>query len=147
MAFVKLASQQDSPVHLGNVRAEDRRHTIGDLAKEFGVSLRALRFYEDRALLQPERKGFARLYTQTDRVRLQMILKGKKLGFTLSEIRDMLATNARMDQTGGSFDLNIEQIVSQIGHLERQRFDLDQAIAELRATHSRLAIPAGHHAA
>ena len=147
MAFVKLASQQNNSGQQVSSRVEDRRYTIGDLAKEFDVSLRALRFYEDRDLLRPERKGLARLYSQTDRVRLQMILKGKKLGFTLSEIREMLATNARMDQAGGSFELNNEQILSQIGHLERQRFDLDAAIGELRATHSRLTTTGDHRAA
>src|SRR5262245_44552528 len=61
--------------------------TIGELAKEFGVTLRTLRFYENKRLLSPRREGLARLYSKADRDRLALILKGKKLGFTLSEIR------------------------------------------------------------
>ena len=69
----------------------DRSFTIGDLAREFGVTLRTLRFYEDRGLLSPRRDGTARIYDLRDRDRLSVILKGKQLGFTLTEIRAMLA--------------------------------------------------------
>ncbi len=112
--------------------------TISDMATEFGVSLRTLRFYEDRHLLQPVRRGTARLYSTTDRARLRMILKAKELGFTLSEISDLMAGS---HQTGAPLDLNLrpEQILSQISLLERQRLGLEHAIGELRATHARLA--------
>ena len=60
-------------------------YTIGDLAREFGVTLRTLRFYEDRGLLSPRRDGTARIYDPRDRERLSVILKGKQLGFTLTE--------------------------------------------------------------
>jgi len=66
-------------------------YTIGDLAREFGVTLRTLRFYEDRGLLSPRRDGTARIYDPRDRERLSVILKGKQLGFTLTEIRAMVA--------------------------------------------------------
>ena len=66
-------------------------YTIGDLAREFGVTLRTLRFYEDRGLLSPRRDGTARIYDARDRERLSVILKGKQLGFTLTEIRAMVA--------------------------------------------------------
>ena len=147
MAFVKLSSQQRMPAQRAATGLEETYHSISDLAREFDVSLRALRFYEDRDLLHPQRRGLARLYTQLDRVRLQMILKGKKLGFTLSEIRDMLATKADPERNDISLDLNSEQVLSQIDHLERQRGDLDHAIGELKATHSRLAAASGHQAA
>ena len=62
-----------------------RSYTIGDLAREFGVSLRTLRFYEDRGLLKPQRAGASRLYDGAQRARLELILKGKQLGFTLAE--------------------------------------------------------------
>ncbi|MBU3731624.1 MAG: MerR family transcriptional regulator [Beijerinckiaceae bacterium] len=64
--------------------------TIGDLAREFGVTLRTLRFYEDRGLITPRRSGMTRLYSEKARSRLALILKGKHLGFTLTEIRAML---------------------------------------------------------
>src|SRR5260370_40234631 len=65
--------------------------TIGELSREFGVTLRALRFYENKGLISPHRAGLNRLYSQGDRTRLALILKGKKLGFTLGEIRQMIA--------------------------------------------------------
>ena len=68
-----------------------KSYTIGDLAREFGVTLRTLRFYEDRGLLSPRREGTARIYDARDRARLSVILKGKQLGFTLTEIRALLA--------------------------------------------------------
>ncbi|MBV1705586.1 MAG: MerR family transcriptional regulator [Hyphomicrobiales bacterium] len=112
--------------------------TISEMAVEFGVSLRTLRFYEDRHLLRPLRRGTARLYSATDRARLRMILKAKELGFTLSEISDLMADTP---EGATSLDLNLrpEQILVQISLLERQRRGLEHAIGELRATHARLA--------
>ncbi len=84
------------------------------------------------------RRGTTRLYSSADRSRLQMILKAKDLGFTLSEIRDLIGDPS---QSEPSPDLHLrpEQILSQISLLERQRSGLDHAIGELRATHARLA--------
>ena len=65
--------------------------TISDLARDFGVTLRTLRFYESRGLIAPARSGMTRIYSGRDRARLALILKGKQLGFTLVEIRAMLA--------------------------------------------------------
>jgi DNA-binding transcriptional MerR regulator len=65
--------------------------TIGDIARDFDVTLRTLRFYEARGLLTPRREGMNRYYSAQDRARLELILKGKRLGFTLSEIRAMVA--------------------------------------------------------
>lgn len=116
--------------------------TIGDMARAFGVSLRALRFYEDKGLLAPLREGAARLYSTQDKGKLQAILKAKSLGFTLSEIRDMVA---RGQLHGAEAEREVAialppgQILAQIDHLERQRRDLDKAIAQLRSTHAQLA--------
>jgi DNA-binding transcriptional MerR regulator len=119
--------------------ALEQLFTIGDLAKAFQVSLRTLRFYEDRGLIAPHREGTARYYTEDDKSRVALILKGKHLGFTLSEIRDMLASGKRgAAQIPTSLTLNPEQIAAQISHLERQRSDIDDAIKELRATHKRM---------
>ena len=65
-------------------------YTITDLAEEFGVTARALRFYEDRGLLSPARDGLNRVYSYRDRGRLQLILRGKRVGFSLAEIREMI---------------------------------------------------------
>ena len=113
--------------------------TISQMSRLFGVSLRTLRFYEDRGLIKPRREGNARYYRATDRVRMEMILKGKKLGFTLTEIQDPLGGKGATETTDLEEQLNPQQIVTQIGHLERQRTEIEGAIERLRATQSRLA--------
>ena len=133
--------------------ALEARSTIRDMARDFGVSIRALRFYEDRGLLRPKREGATRLYDANERRNLKMILKGKQLGFTLAEIHEMLrsksgALHAIERQDGdnipdlddGNLELPLppEQILAQIGYLERQRKELDAAIIALRSAHRRL---------
>ncbi|GLT19864.1 transcriptional regulator [Vibrio zhanjiangensis] len=65
-------------------------YKISELAKEFDITTRSIRFYEDMGLIQPERKGSMRVYQRRDKVRLKLILRGKRLGFSLAEIRDLL---------------------------------------------------------
>ena len=117
--------------------------TIGEMAREFGVTLRTLRFYEDRNLIRPRRMGSARYYGGSDRVRLEMILKGKQLGFTLAEIAELIG--ADNGAAGADFEekLRPAQIVDQLDHLERQRREIDEAIAKLRATRERQSRLAG----
>ena len=117
--------------------------TIGDVARDFGVTLRTLRFYEDKGLLTPFRDGSARLYSAADCAKLTLILKGKKLGFTLGEIRDSIA-NASTSDKRATLTLKPEQIRSQIDHLKRQRESIDDAIAQLRAAHATLLSPSPH---
>lgn len=104
--------------------------TIGELAREAGVTLRALRFYQSKGLLAPQRNGQARVFSGGDRERLTLIMQGKRLGFTLGEIREMLAARDR----GNSCALPISRrkCVEQIKLLERQRRDIDTALTELR---------------
>src|SRR5215216_5716803 len=109
-----------------------RTYSIGDLAREFGVSLRALRFYEDRGLLSPQRAGASRLYDGRQRARLELILKGKQLGFTLAEIRALLERDER-GESAPKLRLSPKQIDDQIAHLERQKNEIENAIAELKA--------------
>jgi DNA-binding transcriptional MerR regulator len=113
--------------------------TISQMSRVFGVSLRTLRFYEDRGLIKPRREGNARYYRGPDRVRMEMILKGKKLGFTLTEIQDLIGGKGTTETPDLEDQLNPQQIDTQIGHLERQRSEIDSAIERLRATQSRLA--------
>lgn len=117
-------------------------YTIGDLAREFGVTLRTLRFYEDRGLLSPRRDGTARIYDARDRERLSVILKGKQLGFTLTEIRAMLAEERSADGQAMKLKLSLDQIEDQIRHLEQQKAEIDEALEELRARRASLAIAA-----
>jgi DNA-binding transcriptional MerR regulator len=113
--------------------------TISQMSRAFGVSLRTLRFYEDRGLIRPRREGNARYYRAADRVRMEMILKGKKLGFTLTEIQDLIGGKGATETPNLEDQLNSQQIDTQIGHLERQRGEIENAIERLRATQSRLA--------
>ncbi len=113
--------------------------TIGDLAREFDVTFRALRFYEKRGLISPRRQGLVRTYSESDRARLRLILKSKKLGFTLAEISQMLAAQEGKPP-GSSLPLSRQKCVEQIRLLERQKHEIETALAELRRLYSELFI-------
>lgn len=126
--------QAYSPEDAAGRRADrPKTYTIGDLAREFGVTLRTLRFYEDRGLLSPRREGTARIYDARDRSRLAVILKGKQLGFTLTEIRAMVAEERGSEIPAANLKLSLAQVDDQIVHLEQQRVEIEQALAELKA--------------
>ena len=131
---------------VGSACAAKNEYTFGDLAALYGVSLRTLRFYEDRGLIAPRRQGTSRFYSAKDRIRLELILKGKRLGFSLSEIHDLIMSRLTAVPQSESADLvvslNNEQVAAQIVHLERQRDELNTAIEELREAHRRLCEPA-----
>jgi DNA-binding transcriptional MerR regulator len=108
--------------------------SITDLAKEFGITLRALRFYESRGLLTPVREGRKRIFSHADRDRLALILKGKKLGFTLTEISEMIeAQSGRATQHG--LKMSSEKCLEQIALFERQMREASAALSELRGMH------------
>jgi len=120
----------------------DHFYTIGAMARDFNVSLRTLRFYEDRGLLHPVRRGSTRYYTAADRTRLEMILRGKQLGFTLTEIFDLIHSQQDKDMAKTpdlESALQPDQIIAQIRHLERQREEIEIAISALRTAHQRAA--------
>lgn len=106
--------------------------SIAELAAEFGVTARAIRFYEDKDLLAPQRQGMNRIYTRRDRARLALILRGKRLGFRLSDIRDMLDLYDLGDGQVEQMQFTIDRSRERIAELERQRQDVDQAIRELK---------------
>ena len=112
--------------------------TIRHMSELYGISLRTLRFYEDRGLVKPRREGKARFYCAADRARMEMILRGQKLGFTLTEINDLLGGKGADEIQDLEQQLQPQQIANQIHNLERQRNEIDSAIQKLRATHSRL---------
>lgn len=120
------------------VADDQREYLISDLSREFGVTLRALRFYEDRGLISPRRIGTMRIYDARDRERLGVILKGKQLGFTLAEIQEMLASD-KAGSGGVDLRLSLDKIDDQIAHLEQQRAEIDVAIEELRTARRNLA--------
>jgi DNA-binding transcriptional MerR regulator len=121
----------------GSDYSSSGEYSIGQLAREFNVTPRALRFYEDRELLSPRRRGSARYFSSGDRAALAKILKAKQLGFTLSEIKSMLA--GKDDDPGCSaISLPVSAIEEQISHLEQQEHDICTALAELQALREKM---------
>ncbi|WP_455372808.1 MerR family transcriptional regulator [Limibacillus halophilus] len=107
-------------------------YTISELADELDVTPRAIRFYEDKGLLSPQRAGMTRVYTHRDRGRLILILRGKRLGFSLREIREWLALyEADPDQVTQMQALS-EKIADRLRELEQQQVDLEETLVELR---------------
>lgn len=105
-------------------------YAIADLAREFGISTRAIRFYESKGLLRPERVGATRIFRRRDRARLILILRGKRLGFSLRDISDYLSLyDADRNQ---QVHLLVGKVDERIALLERQRADLETTISELR---------------
>ena len=105
--------------------------TITDLAEEFDTTLRTIRFYEDRGLLAPERVGQTRVFHTRDRVRLQLILRGKRLGFSLSDIAAILDMYDEQPGEAGQLRFLLDDIGERRAVLQRKRQDLDEAMREL----------------
>ena len=108
--------------------------TISQMAEKFGVTPRALRFYESKHLLKPAREGRGRLYSQVDQHHVALILKGRKLGFTIAEIGQMIAAEEGQGSPQ-ALKLTREKCGDQIAHLEQQLRETTEALAELRRMH------------
>ncbi len=104
---------------------------IADLAREFGISTRAIRFYESKGLLNPDRVGGTRVFRRRDRARLILILRGKRLGFSLRDISDYLSLYDAHSQTA-QVTLLIDMVDQRLNLLEGQMTDLQTTVAELR---------------
>lgn len=113
--------------------------TIGQVAREFEVTHRALRFYEDKGLIQPQRNGQNRLYSRRDLARLKLVLMGKRVGFSLSDIRDMMDLYDLRDGRATQLRVSLDKFESQIKILEVQQRDVDEALTDLRRTRDLIA--------
>ena len=105
--------------------------TIRDLTKEFAVSARTLRFYEEKGLLDPARRGEQRLYSRRDRARLAYVIAGKTVGFSLEEVREMLDLYDLGDGQVTQLKVALTKFGERIERLERQKGDIDRVVAEL----------------
>ena len=109
-----------------------RAFTIRQLTKEFGVTARTLRFYEDEGLIAPERRGQTRIYSPRDRARIILILRGRRVGFALAEIRELLDLY-NVEDGGVRQTMHArKKFEEQLHKLERQKIDIEVSLSELR---------------
>lgn len=118
-------------MHFGDEMREF--YTITELTREFGVSTRTLRFYEDEGLFNPTRRGRTRLYRPSDRELLKQILRGKRLGFSIAEIREIIEMYKAPPGAEGQMRLLIEKIAEKRAQLEQKRKDIEESMSELDA--------------
>jgi DNA-binding transcriptional MerR regulator len=128
----------------GNTKSSSQTEfSITQLANEFDLTHRALRFYEARGLLKPKREGRRRIFNRGDRDRLALIVQGKKLGFTLTEISRMIEAQSGQGSER-ALKLSAEKCLEQIAYFERQMREAGEALAELRRIHLSLCVQTAH---
>lgn len=113
-------------------------YSISDLASEFDVTTRTIRFYEEKGLLSPRREGHARLFDKADRVRLKLILRGKRLGLSLEDSREIIAMYEPRGSNRAQLQRLIEKIQDKRRDLQRQHDDLNLMLADLAGAEERL---------
>jgi len=115
----------------GTPETEARTYSISDLARHFQVTTRTIRFYEDKGLLSPAREGTRRVYSQRDLVRLRLVLRGKRLGFSLDEIAGIMDMYDTDTGEAGQLQYMLSRLSDQRRTLLQQRHDLEQTLTEL----------------
>ena len=119
-------------------RTPERTWTIRQLCQEFGATARALRFYEDKGLLSPSRDGLNRVYGPRDRARLGLIMQGKRLGFSLADLRELLDLYDENDGGAAQMAATLPKVRERITALHAQREDIDRALVTLETGAARL---------
>ena len=127
-----MQHSHSSPVSKSVSAADARTYSISELAREFGVTARALRFYEDKDLLHPARDGMTRVYSNRDRARLTLIVRGKRVGLPLADIREILDLYTIGGDQRIQLRATLEKFRNQIVELESQKSDIETALEELR---------------
>ena len=120
------------------IEKERAEYSIGDLAREFDVTPRAIRFYEDQGLLAPGREGQRRIYTPRDRTRLKLTLRGKRLGLALSEIRELIDMYEPGRDQRPQLERFLAVLESHKASLAQQRADLEAQLSEIAAFERRV---------
>jgi DNA-binding transcriptional MerR regulator len=110
---------------------DERTWTITDLAEEFGVTLRTIRHYEEVGLLSPARRGTVRVFDVRQRIRLQLVLRGKRLGFSLPQIATIVNMYDEQPGEAGQLQYLLDQIDVRRGELEQMRRDIEETMGEL----------------
>lgn len=117
---------------------KDEKYSIGELAREFDLTTRTIRFYEDKNLLTPERNGQTRVYSRADRTRLKLILRGKRLGWKLNEIEEVIQLySAGPDGEKKQLELMLAKIKDNRDSLYERQRDIELALQELDAIEAR----------
>jgi len=114
-------------------RADPATYTISDLAREFALTTRAIRFYEDEGLIAPRRSGRSRIYSERERVRIKLILRGKRLGLSLSEIRELLDLYQTTQSERPQLAKFLEVLAERRARLRQQQEDIAIVLAEIEA--------------
>ncbi|MBO9098488.1 MULTISPECIES: MerR family transcriptional regulator [unclassified Rhizobium] len=109
----------------------DKFYSITELTREFGVSTRTLRFYEDEGLIHPERRGRTRLFRQADRRLIAEILRGRRIGFTIAEIREIIMVYREPPGEVGQLKLLMKRIAEKRDDLRQKRKDIEDTLTEL----------------
>ncbi len=134
MGAVTTPSQTSSPAartDAGGAALPGSTWTIAEVAEQFGITHRTVRHYEDLGLISPERRGTTRVYHRRDRTRLNLILRGKRLGFPLEEIRTIIDMYDEQPGEAGQLTYLLGQIGDRRAELERRRQDIEDSLTEL----------------
>ena len=106
-------------------------YTIGELAQEFDTTTRAIRFYEDQGLISPQREGQKRIYNPSDRITIKLIMRGKRLGFSLAESKELIELYSSADNNQEQYKRVIEQVRISRERLLQQQADIEMMLIEL----------------
>ncbi|NMG75825.1 MerR family transcriptional regulator [Aromatoleum diolicum] len=126
--------------------ASEQTYTITELAREFDVTPRAIRFYEDQGLLKPSRAGRSRVYTKSDRTRLKLTLRGKRLGLSLAEIKELIEMHGGVRNAAPQLLRFLIVLADRRAALEQQREDIEAVLGEIDMLEKQCSELLGHDA-